>query len=197
MTGAEPIAGLHPDAVAAARENRDRRKAAIWAALAGLTHLGMLLFGDEAFPYVRDLLLGPAYLLLLPAIAHLQLRHAWRGSGATLATLTGVGAVLTGIVGALIVNAQPAAMIALGMWWWTIGKLWAETGILARPLGLATAGLGALAIAGSLVWSGLPPLTVLAALPDLPLWDLSRWALALWSLVLAYALWPTPRPVAA
>lgn len=177
------------------QEHRDRRKAAVWAAIAGLTHGAMLLFGDQAYPYVRDLLLGPAYLLLLPAVAHLQLRHAMRGSGATLGTLTGLATVVLGVVGALIVNAQPAAMFALGMWWWTIGKLWAETGVLERTLGLATAGLGALALLASIVWSGLPPLTVLAALPDLPLWELLRWALALWSIALAGALWAQPRPL--
>ncbi len=186
--------GLHPDAVAAAREHTDRRKAALWVVLAGLAQLGIVLLGHLAFPYVRDLLLGPAYLLLLPAIAHLQLRHAIRGTGATLGTLTGVAAVLAGIGGALNVDAQPAAMFALGMWWWTIGKLWAGTGILSARFGLVTAGGGALALVGSFVASGLAPLgALLPGIPHLALWDASRGILAAWSLVLASLLW---RPLA-
>ena len=187
--------GLHPDAVAAAREHLDRRKAAVWAGLAGLAHLGLALFGHLGFPYVRDLLLGPAYLLLLPAIAHLQLRHAIRGTGATLGTIAGVAALLLGIGGALNVDAQPAAMFALGMWWWTIGKLWAETGVLPAGSGVTTAGAGALALLGSFIAAGLTPLTALVpGVPELALWESSRSALAAWSLALAVLLWRAPAP---
>lgn len=188
--------GLHPDAVAAAREHADRRKAAVWAGLAGLAQLGIALFGHLGFPYVRDLLLGPAYLLLLPAIAHLQLRHSGvRGSGAILGTVGGVAAVLVGIGAQLNVDAQPAAMFALGMWWWTIGKLWAETGVLPAGFGLATAGAGALALLGSFTSAGLTPLTALVpGVPELALWEASRFALAVWSLALAALLW---RPLSA
>lgn len=197
--------GLHPDAVAAAREHTDRRKAALWAGLAGLGQLGIALFGHLGFPYVRDLLLGPANLLLLPAIAHLQLRHSVvRGSGATLGSVTGVAALLLGIGAQLNVDAQPAAMFALGMWWWTIGKLWAETAVLPAGFGLATAGAGALALVGSFVAAGLTPLTaLLPGVPELALWEVTRFALAAWSLALAALLWrplappPTPPSVTA
>ena len=187
--------GIHPGAVAAAREHTDRRKAAVWAALAGLTQLTIVFFGHLAYPYVRDLLLGPAYLLLLPAIAHLHIRHSGvRISGATLALLTGTAAALTGIAGALNVDAQPAAMFAQGMWWWTVGKLWTETGVVQRTLGLATAGSAALVLLASFVASGLAPLTALIpGVPDLALWDASRVGLAAWSLVLAAELWRAPR----
>jgi len=188
--------GIHPGAVAAAREHVDRRKAAAWAALAGLAQAAIVLFGHLAYPYVRDLLLGPAYLLLLPAIAHLHLRHSGvRGSGAVLGTLTGVAAALAGVAGALNVDAQPAAMFAQGMWWWTIGKLWAETGVLSRTFGMLTAGAGALVLLASFVASGLAPLTALVpGVPDLALWDTSRGALAAWSFVLAFRLWQPPDP---
>ncbi len=186
--------GIHPDAVAAAREHVDRRKAAVWAALAGISQGVIVLFGHLAYPYVRDLLLGPANLLLLPAIAHLHIRHSGvRISGATLALLAGVSAALTGIAGTLNVDAQPAAMFALGLWWWTIGKLWAETGVLSRTFGMLTAGLGAVVMLASFVASGLAPLTALVpGVPDLALWDVSRGVFAAWSLVLAFRLWQPP-----
>jgi hypothetical protein len=187
--------GLHPDAVAAAREHSDRRKAAVWAALSGIAQGAIVLFGHLAYPYVRDLLLGPAYLLLLPAIAHLHIRHSGvRISGATLALLTGAAAAIVGIAGALNVDAQPAAMFAQGMWWWTVGKLWAETGVVQRTLGLATAGSAALVLLASFVASGLAPLTALVpGVPDVALWDASRLGLAAWSLMLAAELWREPR----
>ena len=187
--------GIHPDAVAAAREHTDRRKAAVWAALAALAQVAIVFFGHLAYPYVRDLLLGPAYLLLLPAIAHLHIRHSGvRISGATLALLGGTAAALTGIAGALNVDAQPAAMFAQGLWWWTVGKLWAETGIVQRTFGLATAGSAALVLLASFVASGLAPLTALVpGVPDLALWDASRAGLAAWSVALAAELWREPR----
>jgi hypothetical protein len=187
--------GIHPDAVAAAREHTDRRKAAVWAALAGIAQFAIVFFGHLAYPYVRDLLLGPGYLLLLPAVAHLHIRHAGvRISGATLALLTGAAAAIVGIAGALNVDAQPAAMFAQGMWWWTVGKLWAETGVVQRTFGMATAGGAALVLLASFVASGLAPLTALIpGVPDLALWDASRLGLAAWSLVLAAELWREPR----
>ena len=190
------LPGLHPQAVAAAREHADRRKAAVWAGLAGLAQLGLALFGHLGFPYVRDLLLGPANLLLLPAIAHLQLRHSGvRGSGAILGSLTGVAAVLLGIGAQLNVDAQPAAMFALGMWWWTIGKLWAETGVLPEGFGLVTAGAGALALLGSFIAAGLTPVTALVpGVPELALWEVTRFALGAWSLALGALLWRARAP---
>ncbi len=145
---------------------------------------------------MRDLLLGPAYLLLLPAITHLNIRHSGvRISGATLALITGVAASLASIGGALNVDAQPAAMFALGLWWWTIGKLWAETGVLSRAFGMLTAGAGALTLLASFVASGIAPLTaLLPGVPDLALWDASRGVLAAWSIALGILLWRRPLP---
>ena len=189
------LRGLHPDELAAAREHTDRRKAAVWAGLAGVAQLGIVLFSHLAYPYLRDLLLGPASILLLPAIAHLQLRHSGvRGGGAILGTVTGVAALLLGIGAQLNVDAQPAAMFALGMWWWTIGKLWAETGVISSAFGRITAGAGALALLGSFIAAGIAPLTaLLPGVPDLAVWDASRGALSAWSLALALLLW---RPLA-
>ncbi len=190
------MTGLHPDAVAAAREHTDRRKAAVWAGLAGLAQLGIALFGQLGYPYVRDLLLGPAYLLLLPAIAHLNIRHSGvRISGATLALLTGLAVPLLAIAGVLNVDAQPAAMFALGMWWWTIGKLWAETGVVSRMFGGLTAGAGALVLLASFAAAGLTPLSALVpGIPDLAIWDASRAALVAWSIALGILLWRRPLP---
>lgn len=187
--------GRHPDAIAAAGEDVDRRKAALWAALAALAQGVLLLAGREAYPYLRDLLLGPALLLLLPAIAHLHVRHAAvRGSGTILATLAGAAAILLAIAGELNADARPAALVALGMWWWTIGKLWAQTGVVAARLGLVTAAGGVLALAFSVITAGLAPVTALVpGVPDVALWELSRAALAAWSLALALALWSPAR----
>lgn len=185
MKGAEP-----PAREEAGFARLDRRKAAVWAALAGLAQGAIVLFGQLGYPYVRDLLLGPAYLLLLPAIAHLNIRHSGvRISGATLALVTGVAATLAGIGGTLNVDAQPAAMFAHGMWWWTVGKLWAETGVVSRTFGMLTAGAGGMVFFASFVAAGLAPLTaLLPGVPELALWDASRGVLAAWSLVLAYRL---------
>lgn len=185
--------GRHPDA-AAAGEDVDRRKAALWAALAALAQGVLLLGGREAYPYLRDLLLGPALLLLLPAVAHLHVRHAAvRGSGTVLATLAGAAAILLAIAGELNADARPAALIALGMWWWTIGKLWAQTGVVAARFGLVTALGGALALAAAVLIAGLAPVTALVpGVPDVALWELSRALLAAWSLALALVLWRSP-----
>ena len=118
-----------------------------------------------------------------------------RISGATLALITGVAASLAGIGGALNVDAQPAAMFALGLWWWTIGKLWAETGVISRTFGMLTAGAGAVTLLASFVASGLAPLTaLLPGVPDLALWDASRGVLAAWSIALGILLWRRPCP---
>jgi len=116
-----------------------------------------------------------------------------RISGATLALLTGTAAAITGIAGALNVDAQPAAMFALGLWWWTIGKLWAETGVVQRTFGMVTAGGAALVLLASFLASGLAPLTALIpGVPDLALWDASRAALAVWAIALGIGLWRPP-----
>src|SRR5439155_337541 len=75
----------------------------------------------------------------------------------------------------------PAALFVRGIWWWTIGKMWAETGVLPRPFGWITAALAiacfALVVAYSI--NEVPMST-----PDLPL----RVILGVWLVVVAVVL---------
>jgi hypothetical protein len=85
---------------------------------------------------------------MLPGIAVLHVRHARvRESGAILGTIAGTAVVAVGLSGAANVDLRPAALFILGIWWWTIGKMWAETNVLPRTFGLATAGIGLFAFA--------------------------------------------------
>lgn len=127
---------------------------------------------------------------MLPALAVLHPRHARvRESGTILATIAGTATVAVGLAGSVNVDLQPAALFVLGMWWWTIGKLWAETGILPRALGVTTAALGALAIAGGLFASVSIGLSVvLPGFPDVAVWTIARAALGVWLAVLGATL---------
>lgn len=92
------------------------------------------------------MLVAIGYGLLLPGIAVLHVRHiAVRQSGAFLATVAGGAVATVGISGSANLDVRPAALFVLGVWWWTIGKMWAETGVLPRRFGFATAALGILA----------------------------------------------------
>ena len=129
-----------------------------------------------------EVLVAVAYALVLPAIAVLHVRHAAvRGSGAVLGTIAGVSMVAVGIVAAVEPGVRSAALLILGMWWWTIGKTWIETGAAARPLGFLTAAFGALAILAALVL----PLVAGAARADLPLWTVSHGVIGVWLIALA------------
>ena len=122
------------------------RKAALWSAVAGVAQLLLVLFGEEAFPYLRNVLLAVGYGFILPTVAVLHVRSATvRQSGAILGSLAAIAAVTVGIAGSLNVDARPAALFLLGIWWWTIGKMAAQTGTLPRRVGTLTAALGALA----------------------------------------------------
>ena len=73
----------------------------------------------------------------------LHVRHAAvRQSGAILATIAGAAVATVGISGSANADIRPAALLVLGMWWWTIGKMWAQTGVLTRTFGRVTAALG-------------------------------------------------------
>ena len=73
----------------------------------------------------------------------LHVRHAAvRESGAILATISGAAVATVGLAGSANIDVRPASLFVLGMWWWTIGKMWAQTGVLPRRFGLVTAGLG-------------------------------------------------------
>ena len=136
-----------------------------------------------------DWLFGPAYLLLLPAIAQLHVLHRTvRDSGALLGTLTGTAAVVLGIAQPALPLVSTGALFALGIWWWTIGKLWVQTGLLPALLGATTAALGALALLVTLS----TPLMRDAYLVIYPFWPVVHGAIALWSFALAISLWRRP-----
>ncbi len=100
-----------------------------------------------------------------------------------LATVAGTAAAIVGIGATSIVDLRLAALVLLGMWWWTLGKMSVETGILPRRFGLLTASLGALVIAGAaLVGLGVRPVLVPG---DPGRFDAAHLALGAWLLALA------------
>src|SRR5205085_10159462 len=99
-------------------------------------------------PYVYDFLVALGYGFLLPGIAVLHPRHAAvRQSGAILATIAGAAVATVGLAGSANIDVRPASLFVLGLWWWTIGKMWVQTGVMPRTLGLVTAVLGLVAFA--------------------------------------------------
>lgn len=122
------------------------RKASLWSATAGVGHLLVVAIGGLAYPYLFDLLSAIAYGFLLPAIAVLHVRHAAvRQSGAILGTIAGAAVATVGLAGSANIDVRPASLFVLGMWWWTIGKMWVQTGVMPRMFGQATAALGLVA----------------------------------------------------
>jgi hypothetical protein len=155
----------------------------VWGAIAGIANLLSLNFAPSFFPDWYFLLIAVAYALLLPAIANLHVRHkAHRASGAVLGTATGIATVTVGIAASANFDLVVAALLVLGMWWWTIGKLWAETRVMPRLFGMATMVLAALAIATAVISA---PMNVAMS----TIWTAERLTLGLWSLVLSFALW--------
>ena len=130
-------------------------------------------------------LVAVGYGLLLPAIANLHVRQrAVRDSGAFLATAAGTVAVAVGIASSASGGLVIPAVFVRGVWWWTSGKMWAETNVLPRPVGYVTMGLALIAIALSL-----------AAYPlkmDI-IWIFEREVLGAWTLLLAVALYRSGR----
>lgn len=168
----------------------DDRQAALGAALAGAAQLATVAFGHIAFPYLRDVLIAIGHAFLLRPVAVLHVRHtSVRRSGAVLATIAGVSVAMVGLAGSVNVDLQPAALAMRGVWWWTIGKLWAETGVLPRPFGIVTALGGALAfLSAPFVVASAPLAALIPGLPDLQLWDAHVALLGLWLLALAVLL---------
>jgi len=125
------------------------------------------------------------YALLLPAIAILQVRHQpVRRSGALLATLAGAATVAVGLAASANIQLIVAALFVRGVWWWTIGKMWRDTAVMPKTLGLLTMALAVLAF-GAAVASA--PMDMQAE----TLWASERIILGVWTLALAYALWST------
>jgi hypothetical protein len=160
------------------------RKAAAWSFLAGLAHLIAPTFAPGFYPTWYFAISAVGFGLMLPAIASLHVRHVFvRQSGAILGTTTGTGVVILGSVAAALTAIVPAALVVTGMWWWTIGKMWAETRVLPRAFGWLTMALAiaCFALLGSYAYSG----GVLTSVPDLPL----RIVLGVWLVVIAVLFW--------
>jgi hypothetical protein len=120
---------------------------------------------------------------MLPVIAVLHVRQlAVRQSGAMLGTISGTAVALLGISASAAPELAVAALFVRAIWWWTIGKMWWETGVLPRWLGAITLGL---AVGAFALIVALAPLGVDMAIAWLPL----RALLGLWLLALSYALW--------
>lgn len=155
----------------------------MWAAISGLANLvsiGVLRDSDWYFALV-----AVGYGLLLPAIAIMHVRQrAVRESGAVLATAAGTVVVAVGIASSALGGLVIPAVFVRGVWWWTIGKMWAETSVLSRPLGYFTMGLALVAIALSIASY---PLKL-----DI-IWIFEREILGAWTLLLAYALYRSGR----
>ncbi|HVR89371.1 MAG TPA: hypothetical protein VHG53_07495 [Candidatus Limnocylindria bacterium] len=104
-------------------------------------------FGEQGYPYVYDFLTALAYGFLLPVVAVIHVRNVpVRQSGAILGTLAGAAVATVGLAGSANVDVRSASLFVLGLWWWTIGKIAAETGVLPRSFGVTTAVMGALAL---------------------------------------------------
>ncbi|HET7701104.1 MAG TPA: hypothetical protein VFM06_09595 [Candidatus Limnocylindria bacterium] len=163
----------------------DTAKAAVWGALSGLAQIVALAFAPGFFPDWYYLLVAVGYGLLLPLIAVLHVRHApVRASGAILATAAGTATVTVGIAASGSTELVVAALFVRGIWWWTIGKLWAETGVLPRALGTATMALGALTLVAAVASAPM-------AMDTGTIWIAERALLGLWTLALSFALWRT------
>jgi hypothetical protein len=144
-----------------------------------------------AYP-IYDVLVAVGYGFLLPGIAVLHVRHsAVRQSGAVLATIAGAAVATVGLAGSANLDVRPASQFVLGLWWWTIGKMWVETGVLPRPFGIATAALGVLAFvlvpleAFSPFFLGSMPRALADAIAE-PYFSATHLLLGPWLLVLAW-----------
>jgi len=139
-------------------------------------------FGQGFFPDWYFLFIALGYGLLLPVLAVLHVRHAAvRQSGAVLGTSAGTAAITVGLAASANMELVVAALLVRGIWWWTIGKMWAETAVVPRWLGLPTMAIGAVSIVAAVISA---PLAMSAA----TLWTVERLILGIWSLALAFAL---------
>ena len=119
------------------------------------------------------------------------MRHAAvRESGAILATISGAAVATVGLAGAANIDVRPASLFVLGMWWWTSGKMWAQTGVLPRRFGLVTAALGLMAFAlvpveaFSVAFVAVMPRSLADALAQ-PYFSAAHVALGVWLIALA------------
>jgi hypothetical protein len=159
----------------------------VWAAIAGIAHLVAPEFAPGFYPSWYFALGAVGYGLLLPVIASLHVRHEpFRRSGAILGTIAGASVVTLGLGASASADLIPAALFVRGVWWWTIGKLWVETGALPRVFGWVTMvlAIACFVLVGAYAFTGIP-----MSPPDLPL----RMILGGWLIVLAAFLWRDAR----
>jgi hypothetical protein len=158
-------------------------KAAVWSATSGIANLVSLAFAPSFFPDWYFLLLAIGYGLLLPAIANLHVRHQpMRASGAVLGTAAGTASITIGIAASASFDLVIAAVFVRGIWWWTIGKLWAETRVMPRLFGITTMALAVLAIGAAVVSAPM-------GMESGAIWMTERLVLGIWTLALSFALW--------
>ncbi len=129
-----------------------------------------------------------AYGLILPLVAELHIRSVDRYSGAILATTAATATITISIVASASSDLVVAAMFVRGIWWWTAGKMWVETGVLPRWLGYPTMALAVLAL-------GLAILSAPVGIDIATQWMLERIVVGFWTLALSFAVWQT-RPIA-
>ena len=154
----------------------DTAKAAVWGAISGVALLALVALPSALLPPFYYLAVAVGFGFILPVLAVLHARHqGWRESGAILGTISGTATVIMGMVAATDPVSAAGALFVRGVWWWTVGKMWWETALLPRPLGLVTMALAIVAFAACLA-----PGFVLAALDGM---------LGMWMLVLAAVLW--------
>lgn len=163
----------------------------------------VVLLGAQAYPYLFDTLIAVAYGFLLPPIAVLHIRHAAvRQSGAILGTIAGTAVITVGLSGSVNVDLRPAALFVLGIWWWTIGKMWVQTGAMPRTFGRVTAAVGLAAFvlvpleAFAPAFTAVLPRSVADVLAQ-PYFSAAHLVLGAWLLALALLFWREgTRPVA-
>lgn len=150
----------------------------MWAIVSGIANVTSPAAANSAWYY---LVVAVGYGLLLPPLAVMHTRHAVvRQSGAVLGTVAGTALISVSIATAADALLVVPAVFISGIWWWTIGKIWWETGVLPRPFGLATMALAVAAFAVAI------PAT--ATMGFAPLWLLERIVLGAWTLALALVL---------
>jgi hypothetical protein len=157
----------------------------VWSAIAGVANLVALAFAPSFYPDWYFLVVAIGYGLLLPAIANLHVRHEpLRASGAVLGTAAGTASVTIGVAASANLDLIVAGLFVRGIWWWTIGKLWAETSAMPRLFGVATMVLAVLAIGTAIASAPM-------GMENGAIWMAERLILGVWTLVLSFALWRT------
>jgi len=99
-----------------------------------------------------------------------------------LGTAAGTASITVGLAASANFDLVVAALFVRGIWWWTIGKMWAETSVMPRLFGIATMALAVIALGAAVASApmGMPAATI---------WTSERLILGLWSLALAFILW--------